>query len=216
MSATTNTKVFICVGLLITLAAPFVQNLISYLEGREVLPFGLSLISFLVCLLAGVVCGLILMQLAQADKTQRKVRLVVGIILLIGGPVYFFIFGKGAATMELCGLADEARSKVNLMELQEWAVKKLESQNFVAETNSSHDLAQMRLSWETVPADAQAFIGTNGSVYMQVWPDGRTNILLIDPPRALQIGTTNFVRSTDKFWNYKLAPGIYLGHYIRP
>jgi hypothetical protein len=216
----TKTKIGICVGVLIAFAAPFVQNLIAYLEGREVFSFGTSLLSFLICLTAGSVIGIIILLWSFFDKTQRKIRLLFGFLLLFGSPVFFGIFVQAAAKLELRGLADETKSKINIVALQSWAMQTLNEQHFLASTNSTYDPAQTSLDWNRVPADARAFIGTNGAAFIEVWSDGRTNVLLnAEPdaePIALRIGTTNFMFPTDEFWNYKLAPGIYLGHDIRP
>jgi hypothetical protein len=218
MSTTINTKtkIGICIGVLIAFAAPFVQNLITYLEGREIFSFETGSFSFLICMIVGSTSGMIILLWSFFDKTQRKLRLLFGFLLFFGSPVFFWIFIQPAAKLELRGLADEAKSKINLVVLQSWAVQTLSERHSLVSTNSTYDPAQTSLDWNRVPADARAFIGTNGAAFIEVWPDGRTNVLLNAEPKALRIGTTNFMFSTDEFWNYKLAPGIYLGHDIRP
>ena len=204
------------ISLLVSVLAPFVQDLLEYLEGRGILSFGIGLLSPFACFFLGPLCGLVVLGRSAFDRRRRNICLVVGLLLFMGSPVYFFTVGTPGAAMELYGLADEAKSKIDLSDLQNWAVQTINDKHGVGPTNSLYDPSQLPLQWDNAPADVRGFIGTNASAFIEFWNNGQTNIVLAAGEKKLRVGNTNFTLETDRFWIFKLKPGIYVIHNIRP
>lgn len=216
MTFDSKTKKIIAISVLVSATAPFIQDLLEYLDGRGILPFGIGMLGFFVCILGGSLCGLVVLGRSAFDPPMRNMCLVVGSILFIGSPVYFFTAGTTGATMELYGLADQAKSKIDLLNLQNWAVKTLNEPHGVGPTNSEYDPSRLPVQWDSAPADVHAFMGTNGSAFIEYWSDGRTNVMLRAGEKELRVGNTNFILETDRFWTSELKPGVYVIHDIRP
>jgi hypothetical protein len=216
MASDFKTKAIVAISLLVSALAPFVQDLLEYLEGREILSFGIGILSSFACFFLGPLCGLVVLVRSIFDRSLRNMCLVVGLLLFIGSPVYYFTVVTPGATMELYGLADEAKNKIDLSYLQNWAVQTMNNNHGVGPTNSLYDPSQLRIQWDGAPADARAFIGTNGSAFIEFWNNGQANIALAAGEKELRVGATNFTLETDRFWTFKLKPGIYVIHNIRP